>query len=153
MRINTKNESINSAMTALLGALVLGMMLFSQPVLAASVIASDAKVKMPGKDSIEVPGYVTLENTTDQEIIVIRIRSSAFNRSMISQTIKDNDQLRDLLRADLVLKPNSRIVMKNDGTHLLFAGPKQKMVVGKSITANLYLNNSEKIPVEFKIVK
>ena len=43
--------------------------------------------------------------------------------------------------------------MKKDGVHLLFAGPKQKLKVGKSITADFYLNDSEKVPVEFKIVK
>ena len=123
------------------------------PVLAASIVATDGKIYLPDKDSIEVPGYVTLENTTDQEIVVIRVRSSAFKMSMINQAVKDNDQNRDMLRPDLVLKPKSRTVMKKDGVYFLFAGPRQTLKVGQSVTADLYLNDSEKVPVEFKIVK
>jgi len=120
---------------------------------AAGVVATNGKLHLPGKDSIESTAYVTLENTTDQELVVIRIRTSAFGISMISQAVSDNNQQRELLRADLVLKPNSKLVMKKGGVHLLFAGPKQKLKAGKTITADFYLNDSEKIPVEFKIVK
>ena len=120
---------------------------------AAGVIATNGRLHLPGKDSIESTAYVTLENTTDQELVVIRIRTSAFDISMISQAISDNNQQRELLRADLVLKPNSKLVMKKGGVHLLFAGPKQKLKAGKTITADFYLNDSEKIPVEFKIVE
>lgn len=134
------------------GALLLTLAL-PQSLLAAGIVATNGKIKLPDEDSIESPGFVTLENTTDQEIIVIRIRSSAFKMSMINQAVQDNDQTRELLRPDLVLKPNSKLVMKKDGVHLLFAGPKQKLKVGKSITADFYLNDSEKVPVEFKIVK
>jgi len=148
-----QNRSMNrTGKVFAVGALLLGLV-FPQALLAASIVASDGKIQLPDKDSIEAPGYVTLENTTDQEIIVIRIRSSAFRMSMINQAVKDNDQTRELLRADLVLKPNSKLVMKKDDVHLLFAGPKQKLKVGNSITADFYLNDSEKVPVEFKIVK
>lgn len=123
------------------------------PVLAASVVAANGKIELPEKDSIEAPGYVTLENTTDQEIVVIRVQSSAFKMSMINQSVKDNDLPREMLRPDLVLKPNSKLVMKKDGVHLLFAGPKQTLKAGNSISADFYLNNSEKVSVEFKIVK
>jgi len=123
------------------------------PVLAASIVATDGKIHLPEKDSIEALGYVTLENTTDQELIVIRVRSGAFKMSMISQSIKDNDLPREMLRSDLVLKPKSKTVMKKDGIHLLFAGPKQKLKAGKSVTADFYLNDSEKVSVEFTIVK
>jgi len=133
-------------------ALLLGLAL-PQSLLAASVVATGGKLKLPEKDSIESPGFVTLENTTDQEIIVIKVRSRAFKMSMINQAIQDSDQTREMLRPDLVLKPMSKLVMKANGVHILFAGPNQKLKVGKSITADFYLNNSEKIPVEFKIVK
>ncbi|MGW8248462.1 MAG: copper chaperone PCu(A)C [Acidiferrobacterales bacterium] len=135
----------------------IGALLFSlalpQSVLAASIIATGGKIKLPEKDSIEAPGYVTLENTTDQEIIVIKVRSKAFKMSMINQAVQDGDQTREILRPDLVLKPMSKLVMKKDGVHILFAGPNQKLKVGNSITADFYLNDSEKVPVEFKIVK
>ena len=124
-----------------------------QSVLAAGIIATGGKIKLPEKDSIEAPGFVTLENTTDQEIVVIKIRSRAFKMSMINQAVQDSDQTREMLRPDLVLKPMSKLVMKKDGVHILFAGPNQKLKVGKSITADFYLNDSEKVPVEFKIVK
>ena len=123
------------------------------PAQAASIVATNGKIHLPDKDSIEVPGYVTLENTTDQEIIVIRVRSSAFKMSMINRAVKDNDQTREMLRPDLVLKPKSKTVMNKDGVHFLFAGPKQTLKAGQSIAADLYLNDSEKVPVEFKIVK
>lgn len=120
---------------------------------AANIVATGGIVKIPGKDSIEAPAYVTLENTTDQELVVIKIKSSAFKMSMFNQAINDNDQQRELLRTDLVLKPNSKLVMKSDGMHILFASPTQKLKPGKTITADFYLNDSEKISVQFKIVK
>jgi copper(I)-binding protein len=148
-----KNQKITGTKyLAVIGALVLSLAI-PQSVLAASVVASNGRIKLPAKDSIEAPGFVTLENTTDQEIIVIKIRSSAFKMSMVNQAVKDGDQTRQLLRPDLVLKPNSKLVMKKDGVHLLFAGPKLRLKTGKSVTANFYLSNSEKLSVEFKIVK
>jgi len=120
---------------------------------AASIVATDGSVKIPDKDSIEAPAYVTLENTTDQELVVIKVKSSAFKMSMFNQAINDNDQQRQLLRNDIVLKPNSKLVMKSDGVHILFASPTQKLKPGNTITADFYLNDSEKIPVQFKIVK
>ena len=147
-----RQKTIASRKVAAVCALLLSFAL-PVPALAASIVATDGKIYLPDKDSIEAPGYVTLENTTDQEIVVIRVRSSAFKMSMINQAVKDNDQNRDMLRPDLVLKPKSRTVMKKDGVYFLFAGPRQTLKVGQSVTADLYLNDSEKVPVEFKIVK
>ena len=152
MKYQSKQRISKPGRVVAICTLLLGFAL-PLPVLAASIIATNGTITLPDKDSIQVPGYVTLENTTDQEIIVIRVRSSAFKMSMINQAVKDNDQNREMLKPDLVLKPNSKTVMKKDGVHFLFAGPKQTLKVGKSITADLYLNDSEKVPVEFKIVK
>ena len=84
---------------------------------------------------------------------MIKVRSSAFDMSMINQSVKDNDQPREMLRADLVLKPNSKLVMKKDGVHILFAGPKKKLKAGNKVTAVFYLSDSEKLSVDFTIVK
>lgn len=152
MKYQRNQKTSRTNYLAAIGVLVMSLAI-PQPVLAASIVATNGLIKLPAKDSIEALGFVTLENTTDQEIIVIKIRSSAFKMSMVNQAVQDNDQTRELLRPDLVLKPNSKLVMKKDGVHLLFAGPRIKLKPGKSITADLYLSDSEKLPVKFKIVK
>lgn len=128
-------------------------MVISQSAMAAGIVASGGKIVLPRDDSIMMSGYVTLENTTDKEIILIKARSNAFKLSTINQSIKDSEGVREMLKSDLIIKPNSKIVMKKDGVHFVFSGPKSKLKAGKTVSANLYLSNSEKIPVEFKLVK
>lgn len=152
MKYRQNSRTTKTRSLWLVAALAFSMGL-PQAAMAASIIASNGKIKIPAKDSVEAPAYVTLENTTDQEITVIKLNSSAFDMAMISQSVKDNDQPREMLRPDLVLKPNSKLVMKKDGVHILFAGPKQKLKAGKKVTAVFYLNDSEKLSVDFTIVK
>lgn len=120
---------------------------------AAQVEASNARIVLPEGDTITTPGYLVLENKSDEEIILIKIRSNAFALSMIHQSVNDRGHFRMILKSELILKPKSKIVMKHDDVHFMFAGPKRKLKKGKTVKVNLYLNTGERIPVEFKLVR
>lgn len=120
---------------------------------AAGLVATDAKMVLPKKDSVTMPAYVTLENQSSEEIIVIKVRSFSHQTAMIQQAVNDSGVDRMMLRSDLIIKPGKTIKMSSKGVHLMFAGATGKMKKGDEVKVNLYLNNGEKMPVTFKLVK
>ena len=125
----------------------------SQPALAADIKVTNARIVLPKDDSITMPGYLTLENLTDKEIILIKIRSRSFKLSMIHQSISDRGNPRMVLKPELLIKPKAKVVMKPGDVHFMFAGANGKLKKGKKVSVNLYLNTGDKMPVEFELVK
>lgn len=125
----------------------------SQPALAADLNVTNARIVLPKDDSLMMPGYATIENRTDKEIILIRIRSGSYKLAMIHHEINDRGTPRMVLKSELLIKPNTRIVLKPGDVHFMFAGASGKLTRGSKVTVDLYLNTGEKIPVEFGLVK
>ncbi len=141
-----------------LNRLILTIILISsfalpQAALAAGLVASKAKIVLPKGDSITMPGYLVLENNTDEEVILIKIRSRAFSLAMIHQTANDRGNVRMLLKSELVLKPKSKMILSKKDVHLMFAGPKIKLKRGKKVKVTLYFNSGEKLTAEFNLVR
>lgn len=135
------------------GAVFVLMMLVGFSVHAADLVASKARMKLPGDDTASVRAYVNLKNTSDQEIILIKVRSPAFSLAMIHQTVEDQGEQRMMLRQDLIIKPGAEIRMSSKDVHLMFAGAKTKLKKGDKVRVDLHLNTGEKMPVEFLLVK
>ena len=133
---------------------VVAAVLFAWPVfvLAADLVATDARVYLPKDDSVMMPGTVTLKNNSDQEIIVIKIRSSEHSLAMIHQSLNDSNINRMMLKSELMLKPKSEVRMSRDGVHFMFAGAKSKLKKGSTVNVSLYLNNGERMSVKFDVV-
>jgi len=129
------------------------MAIFAQPVHAAELVTSDAKIFLPKDDSTMMVGLVTLKNTSDQEIMVLKVRSSSFKLSMIHQSINDSGVQRMMLKSELILKPGTELKMSPGGVHFMFAGPTSKLKKGATVTANLYLKSGEKLPIKFDVVQ
>lgn len=144
-------KTITASKLTLVAMFVMAM--FMQPAHAAELVASDAKIFLPKDDSTMMVGVVTLKNTSDKEIMVIKVRSSSFKLSMIHQGINDSGVQRMMLKSEIILKPGVELKMSPGGVHFMFAGPASKLKKGSTVTANLYLKSGEKFPVSFDVVK
>ena len=149
----TRNQFETYLVRLAMLAALLSISVFGQAAVAADLAATDARIVLPKGESITMPGYVTLENLTDKEIILIKIRSVSFELSMIHQAINDRGNLRMTLKPELLIKPKAKVVLKPGDVHFMFAGAKKDVRKGQVVSVDMYLNTGEKMPVEFRVVK
>jgi len=79
-----------------------------------------------------------LENSTDQEVVLVGANSPEFGKVEIHNSIIENDVAKMVPQTQLVIAPKQSVIFSPGGLHFMLINPKQPLKAGDKI--NLTLN-------------
>jgi copper(I)-binding protein len=120
---------------------------------APGIVASNPWIELVDESAISQPGYLMLENKSDNELILVRARSSMFDLVMIHQATIDRGDTRMMLKQELLIPAGKKIELSAKGVHLMFAGRKGKQKQGDKARVTLVFSDGSQVPVEFEFRK
>lgn len=99
-------------------------------------------------------GYIVLVNAGDTDDTLLRVEADFAERVEIHQTsvVDDVARMRELPDG-LPLPANETVLLVPGGTHLMFVGLSEPLVLGQSYQTRLTFANAGTLSVEFKIEK
>jgi len=83
-------------------------------------------------------GYMTLDNNSDQPIVIDRVTSPQFARIEMHETVIENDVARMASFPSLVIDPHSSVVFETGGKHLMMSGPVNQTEAGLPVTIEIH---------------
>jgi protein SCO1/2 len=96
----------------------------------------------PGSQSMAA--YFDLQNNSDQDIVIVDSKSSAFSMAMIHNTaIKDGISSMNHVN-ELLVPANSKVSLSPLAMHMMLMGPKQALKLGDSAEIELITNDGRK---------
>ena len=96
-------------------------------------------------------GYMTLENHTDRDLVLLSAASPLFESVEIHRTQHDGDVARMSRLPGLTIDAGQTVRFEANAYHLMLIGPKQAIAPGLSIPVTLEFENSATERVTFEV--
>lgn len=97
--------------------------------------------------------FMMLKNTSNQDRAIVNARSSASKVVELHTHKKEGGMMRMRQIEKIVVKANSKTVLKPGGLHIMFIGLKQSFKAGNKVDLELEFDNGEKIMLTAPIKK
>ena len=128
---------------------------------AASVFAhTDGKVEVKdawvrgGPPNARVlAAYMKIENHTGNVNKLVSVRSSAFERIEVHQTVEKDGMARMIKLDTIEIAAEGEAVLKPGGMHLMLINPKKSINVGERVSMTLEFSNGGKTIISAKVKK
>jgi copper(I)-binding protein len=105
---------------------------------AAPLSVANVVVPEPLPGTRITAGYLTIENNSDQSIVIERVTSPQFARVEMHQTILEDDVARMVPLAPLIVDRRSSVRFVPGGKHLMLSDWPQDIVTGLQITIEFH---------------
>lgn len=87
-------------------------------------------------------GYLTLENSSNQPIVIDKVTSPQFARVEMHQTILEGDVARMVPISPLIVERHSDVVFSPGGKHLMLSDSSQNIAAGLPVTIEFHYDTS-----------
>lgn len=91
--------------------------------------------------------YMIIENTSAQEKILTSVTSPLFEKVEIHQTTLHEGIMHMQAQAQLVIAPQSKLVLEPGGYHLMLIDRKQALKTGDPVQLNLKFSSGEELTI------
>lgn len=95
--------------------------------------------------------FMMLKNTTNQDRAVINARSTASKVVELHTHKKEGGMMRMRQVEKIVIKANSKTVLKPGGLHIMFIGLQKQFKAGNTVDMELEFDNGEKIKLTIPV--
>ncbi len=92
-------------------------------------------------------GYMTLENTSNQAIVIVGAKSSAFGRVMIHKTEIQDGMAKMSHQGQLVILPHNWVDFKPGGFHVMLMKRKHELQLGDKVDLTLVMQDGSEVAV------
>jgi len=139
-------------MTRLLFALFVSVC--SQLVLAETPVAiKDAWVREAPPSAHMLAAYMTLQNTTGEEQVLVGVSSPHFSHVMLHKSEVVDGVARMIHLDEIVIPGNSSVELAPGGLHLMMPAPEDQLTEGDSVEFVLTFSNGDPVTVEAEVRK
>ena len=125
---------------------------FVNPVTAAN------NIKIENSWSPEAPpiakvmaGYMTIKNTSNNDITIKSAKSEWFKRVEIHLTDMSDGMMRMIKQDNLIIKAKEQLELKPGGLHMMLIGKSKDIQTGSVIPVTLILDNDKTINIKVKV--
>jgi periplasmic copper chaperone A len=117
---------------------------------APSVQAKDAWIRwLPA--SLPAGGYVTLRNTGDKPVVLLRAASPDYGSTMLHET-RNKDGVSEMVNVDKITVPaHGSIAFGPGGYHIMLLQAKKQIKPGDKVPITLQFEGGDKLPVNFEV--
>jgi len=136
--------------------ILVGIFLFGQVAWATDQIIQidDPWVREAPPNVKSLAAYMTIENISEQPQILTSVSSSKFVNVMIHKTITHESGMTEMVhKSQLVIEPQSKVVLAPGGYHLMLMMPKNPIVAGDSVDFTLQFSDGKKIAIKVPVRK
>ena len=112
---------------------------------------TDAWVRAAPPGAMALAGYMTIVNTSTEDVKVTAVESPKFARIEFHRTLVKNDIAR-MQKLDYFLVPaNGELYLKPNGRHLMMMQPSSPLHPGDTVSLILQLDDGKKLNVDAKL--
>jgi copper(I)-binding protein len=111
-----------------------GALLLASSSQACDLRVSEAWIRDPIPGATALAGYAQLFNSGSVPVVVDTVRSAAFTRVEMHESVQDNGVMRMRPLATLSLPPHSTVRFAPDGKHFMLIGPTHTLQRGETVS-------------------
>lgn len=97
--------------------------------------------------------YMTLKNTGENAIEVIRADSESYSSIEFHETVHEDDMARMIRHNSLMIPANGKLELKRGGPHLMLFNPVKAFKAGDTIEINLTTKDNKNMPITVTVKK
>jgi len=117
------------------------------------IIISDAWIPERPPVSANMAGYLILENTTDNTINLIGVRSPVFSKVEVHKTVFV-DGLGKMMRQDIIeVPPGESLVFEPGSYHLMLMRPSKLLTDGDSVQLQFLFDQGQSVYFEADVIR
>lgn len=90
-------------------------------------------------------GFMEIQNTGNQDIIIQQISSPAFKRVEMHLSIEKNGTASMQPQKTLTVPANSKLVLKSGNFHLMLIEPEKRLLAGNTVILRFQLSNGHQL--------
>lgn len=117
------------------------------PVVVPPIVVKDAWVAEAPPVARVLACYITIENTSDREQVLMRVTSSLFSDIEIHRTELRDGIARMWPESKLAIPPKGKVVFQRGGYHLMLINPVRPLRAGNNVDLVLEFESGLKLPV------
>lgn len=124
------------------------------PAKATSLITvTDGYIKASIPGSGVTAAYMTIKNSTDKEITLLKISSTISDRIEIHRHSMVDGMMRMREVANVTIAANSEVVLQPMGLHLMIFALKRRITEEEVIPVTLHLSNNTEINIQLPVYR
>lgn len=128
---------------------------FFTPVYAneATLSAENAWISEAPPVSRVMVAYMTLKNTGEQAIEIVRAESDLYSSIEFHETIHQDGMARMVRHDSLNIAPNEQLELKRGGAHLMLFNPNKRLKAGDTVSIKFTTKNNASKTIQVKVKK
>lgn len=130
----------------------LTVLLFSSLAFSYSVKITDGHIRLLPPSAPNTGGFVTLENTSKEDINLIKVNGDISKLVELHTLIKDGDIMKMREVSEILISAGKKTYLKPGGLHLMFMGLKKPLKKDQKVMLELIFDNGEKQKVSFPVL-
>ena len=132
-------------------ALLAGLLLSMQVLAGMGVMIDGPWIREapPGADALA--GYMTLNNHTDTEQVLVSAESAAFGMVMLHRTVMQDGVAKMVHQDKIAIPAGGSLSFSPNGYHLMLMKPKQALKAGDKVGMTLHFADGSSQSVEFVV--
>lgn len=131
---------------------LLVLLILSNLAIASSVKITDEFIRLLPPSAPNTGGFLTLENTTKEDIKLIKVNGDISKSLELHTLIKDGDTMRMREVTDILIPAKKKTYLKPGGLHLMFMGLKMPLKKDQRVNLELIFDNGEKQKMSFPVL-
>jgi len=126
--------------------------LFSTLVLANTVKISDGHIRLLPPSAPNTGGFVTLENTTEKDVRLVKVIGGISKSLELHTLIKDGDTMRMREVGSILIPAKKKTLLKPGGLHLMFMSLNKPLKKDQNVKLKFVFDNKEEQSVIFPVL-
>ena len=123
----------------------------NKPNTALSV--DDAWIAEAPPNSHVMVGYITINNTTNDTIEIIKAESDLYSSIEFHETVHEDGMARMLRHGSLTIPAHGSTELKRGGKHLMLFNPKKHLTAGDNVAITLTTTDKTTMIINIKVEK
>ena len=129
------------------------LLLIFSPIALAELEVRDPRIKnLPPSVPVRA-GYMTIHNPQSKAVSIVLLRSDAFARIEIHQTIEQDGMMRMEQLPSLKIESNSSVQLAPGGLHLMMMNPTAPTQPGDLLEIVIVLDDGSEQRVEMQVIR
>lgn len=144
-------KTIQSMMNFILLTLLFSMVNISHATSFITVTGAYIKASIPG--STVTAAYMTIHNSSDKDIALLKVSSDISDRIEIHEHTMTDGMMRMREVKSLTIEAGNKAVLQPMGLHLMIFDLKQQLTEKDSITTTLHFSNNTNINIQLPVYR
>lgn len=114
---------------------------------ADDVTVEDAWIRAAPPGAMSLAGYMTIRNTSNEDVSIVGVSSDYFGMAMIHMTIIEDGVARMQHQEAVTVPAGGSVSLEPNGLHLMLMRPEREFEPGETLTLGLQLESGESLEV------